>query len=67
MKVADLIKALNKCDRESEVFFEETTMIKDGGIETGSISMVNSVYEVGIRKNDSEPWSVSRVVLSNDN
>lgn len=66
MKVSDLIKALSKCDENNEVFFEETTTVNDGGIEVGSISIVNSVYEVATRENDSKPWKVTRVVLSNE-
>lgn len=63
MRVKELIKVLEGCNENSEVFFEETNMSEG----VGSITMVNSVFEVGIRENDAQPWNVVRVVLSNDN
>lgn len=64
MKVSELIKALSKCNKDSEVFFEETQTRKEDGIEIGVTSLVNSVYEVKIRENDNDPWKDCRVVLS---
>ena len=64
MKVHELIKALNQCHDDTEVYFEETTTRKEHGIEVGSITAVNSVYEVGTRLNEYQPWCVERVVLS---
>lgn len=66
MKVHELIKALNNCHDDAEVFFEETTTRKEHGIDVGNITAVNSVYEVGTRLNEYQPWCVERVVLSSD-
>lgn len=66
MKVSELIKLLEKCDQDCEVFFEETTTKEEDGIEIGSITTVNSVQEVGVREDESQPWKVERVVLSNE-
>lgn len=66
MKVHELIRVLNNCHDDAEVFFEETTTRKEDGIDVGNITAVNSVYEVGTRQNEYQPWHVKRVVLSYD-
>lgn len=59
MTVEKLIKVLEKCDKNSEVFFEETTADKDG---IYSVCIVNSVYEVALK--EKEQWKPLRVVFS---
>ena len=66
MKVSELIIALEKCDKDCEVFFDETQTKIEDGIEMGVVSLVNSVYECRTRKNDTEPWKADRIVLSNE-
>jgi hypothetical protein len=66
MKVSELIKVLEKCDKDCEVYFEETQTHKEDGIEVGVMSVVNSVYECGARENDSISWNKIRVVLSTE-
>ena len=50
MRVLELIKILLDCHEDAEVFFDEAA--------------VNSVHEVGVRKNEYQPWSVKKVILS---
>ena len=66
MKVSELIKALSKCNKDCEVYFEETQTKKEDGIETGVVSLVNSVYECKTRENNTDPWKAARIVLSNE-
>ncbi len=66
MKVKSLIKALEGCDPELDVYFEETQTKTEDGVELGKYSMVDAVYEVGVKENEDEDWKVTRVVLSNE-
>ena len=66
MKVSELIKALEKCNKDCEVFFEEGVTEKENALWVGSIKSVTSVFEVGVREHEENPWHVERVVLSHD-
>ena len=68
MKVAELIKALEKCEPDLEVYFEEEQTTTDDGIELGAYVPIDTIFEVGVRPLDSnEEFKLTRVILSNEN
>ena len=63
MKVAELIRRLQKCSPDVEVYFEETQVSRKDGILIGKYSLVNEVEEHCIRESDDELWQPQRVLL----
>ena len=63
MTVEKLIKALEKCDKTLEVYFEETQTTKENGVEIGKITLVDEVYDVALC-DENQISSPVRVVLT---
>lgn len=52
MTVLELTKILLDCHDDAEVFIDDVA--------------VNSVYELGVRENEYQPWCVKRVILTSN-
>ncbi len=66
MKVSELIKRLEKCNSDCEVYFEETQTKDEDGITVGQYTIVDEVYEVGVRGENEEKFNTVRVILSSE-
>ena len=63
MKVSKLIKVLEKCDKNMEVYLQDSVPKKEDGVMVYSINQLDSVYEVKVKEEGSDEWTIARVEL----